>query len=81
MDSTRPTLPIVTSIFVLVAGYEAWKWLNSERRTYAPGPPPKPIVGNMFDIPASGHAEEYIRWGEKYKSGNTHSLRGWNADL
>ena len=40
---------------------------RAQRKT-PPGPPPRFLVGNLFDIPSTGQAEEYIKWGEKYNS-------------
>ncbi|KAH9478383.1 Cytochrome P450 monooxygenase COX2 [Psilocybe cubensis] len=38
------------------------------RAPYPPGPPPKPLVGNIFDLPVKVPAERYIEWSKKYDS-------------
>lgn len=35
---------------------------------YAPGPTPKPIIGNLFDIPSKRAARVFVEWGKKYNS-------------
>ena len=35
---------------------------------YAPGPKPKPLIGNMLDMPSKDSAQVFIQWGKKYQS-------------
>ncbi|PPQ72828.1 hypothetical protein CVT26_003337 [Gymnopilus dilepis] len=41
---------------------------NDQGRSYAPGPRPLPLVGNMFDLPTSRTPEVYVEWGKRYQS-------------
>ncbi|KAF5322608.1 hypothetical protein D9619_001341 [Psilocybe cf. subviscida] len=38
------------------------------RVSYPPGPKPKPLIGNMLDLPTSYGAQEYLKWSKKYNS-------------
>ena len=42
--------------------------LRKQQRPYPPGPKPKPIIGNFFDLPTKDLANVYLEWGRKYNS-------------
>src|SRR6267378_7021987 len=56
----------ITAFFVLLLT----KYVTSrkQRRPYPPGPKPKPIIGNILDLPTEDVANVYIEWGKKYNS-------------
>lgn len=39
---------------------------------YPPGPPPKPLIGNAYDIPFSKAAVRYMEWSKQYNSDIIH---------
>ncbi|KAF8951685.1 cytochrome P450 [Flammula alnicola] len=39
----------------------------------SPGPKPRFLIGNMFDLPTIDAAETYVEWGEKYNSDILHA--------
>lgn len=41
---------------------------NLKNGPYAPGPKPKPLIGNMLDMPSKDSAQVFIQWGKKYNS-------------
>lgn len=41
---------------------------NSYNLPYPPGPPPKFIIGNYFDVPKEHPHLEYVRWSKAYSS-------------
>lgn len=41
---------------------------NSYNLPYPPGPPPRFIVGNYFDVPQEHPHLEYVRWSKAYNS-------------
>jgi hypothetical protein len=57
---------------LLLAGVAIMVLKSSKRRLqngpYAPGPTPKPIIGNLFDIPSKRAARVFVEWGKKYNS-------------
>ena len=57
----------ITVFVVLLLG----KYVTSrkQRRTYPPGPKPKPFIGNALDIPTTDLGNAYAAWGKKYNSG------------
>jgi hypothetical protein len=58
-----------------------WKYvmLKKQQRPYPPGPTPKPIIGNFFDLPINNLASVYLEWGRKYNS-ESNNLFGPFAD-
>ncbi|KAF9485763.1 cytochrome P450 [Pholiota conissans] len=65
---------ILVSVFLTVILKRIASWIRpAGPLPYPPGPKPKPIVGNMFDIPTSNMIQEYVRWGDKYKSKILHA--------
>ncbi|KAF8957568.1 cytochrome P450 [Flammula alnicola] len=40
---------------------------------YPPGPKPRFLIGNLFDLPTIDAAETYVEWGEKYNSDILHA--------
>jgi hypothetical protein len=41
---------------------------RKQQRPYPPGPKPKPILGNILDLPTENVADVYFQWGKKYNS-------------
>ncbi|KDR82203.1 hypothetical protein GALMADRAFT_135566 [Galerina marginata CBS 339.88] len=42
---------------------------NSQQgSSFPPGPPPKPLIGNLTDLPTINAAQTYIEWQKKYNS-------------
>ncbi|PPQ72833.1 hypothetical protein CVT26_003342 [Gymnopilus dilepis] len=37
-------------------------------RSYPPGPRPRPLIGNILDLPTTRGPEVYVEWGKKYHS-------------
>ncbi|KAI0766218.1 cytochrome P450 [Trametes elegans] len=63
--------PLGTSI-VTAGVLFAFLWLlsrSSDSRQYPPGPKPKPVIGNLTDLPSGGHEWlGYVELGRKYAS-------------
>jgi hypothetical protein len=61
----------VTSVALLF-----WKYvmLRKQQRPYPPGPTPKPIIGNFFDLPTKDLANVYLEWERKYNSESNNSF-------
>ena len=47
---------------------------RNQHGPYPPGPKPKPIIGNIFDIPIKDIANIYIEWGKEYNSASNDSF-------
>ena len=45
---------------------------RKQHRPYPPGPKPKPIIGNVLDLPTKDLANVYLGWGKKYNSEPNH---------
>ncbi|KAF9479967.1 cytochrome P450 [Pholiota conissans] len=41
---------------------------KAQTTSYAPGPKPKPLIGNLLDIPSKHAARVFARWGKTYNS-------------
>ena len=41
---------------------------NAQTTSYAPGPKPKPLIGNLLDIPSRHAARVFAQWGKTYNS-------------
>ena len=69
---TLLSLSITSSVALLF-----WKYVISkeQRRPYPPGPTPKPIIGNFFDLPTKDLANVYLEWGRKCNSESNNSFR------
>ncbi|KAI0320135.1 cytochrome P450 [Amylostereum chailletii] len=53
--------------FIAFIGVATWYITSPRRRSRAPpGPPPLPLVGNLFDIPKKKSWVTYADWSEKY---------------
>ncbi|KAF8959261.1 cytochrome P450 [Flammula alnicola] len=46
---------------------------SGRRAPYPPGPKPRFLVGNLFDLPSHDSAKIYIEWGKKYNSNILHA--------
>ena len=68
---TLLSLSITSSVALLF-----WKYVMSkkQRRPYPPGPTPKPIIGNFFDLPTKDLANIYLEWGKKCNSESNNSF-------
>ena len=65
------TMPIFLSRSItVVVALLLWKYVTSrkQRRSYPPGPKPKPLIGNLLDFPIQDVANVYVEWGKKYNS-------------
>ncbi|TFK65823.1 cytochrome P450 [Pluteus cervinus] len=64
---TQIALPIaflsVALLFVIQKYQQA-----PAKRPYPPGPKPKPLLGNAFDLPLDKGWETYLRWSKEYNS-------------
>ena len=58
-------LSIVVLVALLLREYVTSR---KRRRPYPPGPKPKPIIGNVLDLPTKDAANVYVEWGKKYNS-------------
>jgi hypothetical protein len=63
--STFLSLSITLFVALLVR-----KYVKSRRQhpPYPPGPKPKPLIGNVLDLPTKDVPNVYIEWGKKYNS-------------
>ena len=41
---------------------------NGPSRSYPPGPRPRPLIGNILDLPTTRGPEVYVEWGKEYHS-------------
>ncbi|KAI0689449.1 cytochrome P450 [Cerioporus squamosus] len=63
------TLTILAALCLCVLFSAYHVSATRRRKPFPPGPPPKPLVGNLRDIPNDGHEwEAYERLGRKYGS-------------
>lgn len=60
-------------LFTLLAAH-SYKLLRGKRTEppYPPGPVPKPILGNVFDIPLKKAWKKYMEWSKKFNSDVVH---------
>ena len=61
----------VLSLAAVAASTVAFVLLHSQKRgqyPLPPGPTPKPIVGNMFDVPTGKTWVKYLEWSKQYNS-------------
>jgi len=61
--STFQALTSTALVFVVGIILVSTTWQNKTKH-YPPGPSPKMIIGNLFDLPTSDAAHEYARWGQ-----------------
>ncbi|TCD67847.1 hypothetical protein EIP91_011909 [Steccherinum ochraceum] len=63
---------IAATVFAILLGFVVLSYVRSSTQTrrvrghLPPGPPPKWIVGNLFDFPLAKPWETYRRWAEEY---------------
>lgn len=55
----------LTAAVRLLVGHFLFK---RNRAPYPPGPKPRWLIGNLFDIPTKNIPQEYIKWGKMYNS-------------
>ena len=48
--------------------YKVFGRSQKKRGPYPPGPKPKPLIGNAFDIPTKDSCQVYLEWEKKYNS-------------
>lgn len=53
------------SAFILKHLVNNWA-ARSKRSPFPPGPKPRFLVGNMYDIPTDNAAYHYMEWGKRY---------------
>jgi len=59
----------LTSVFIVYVLYQYFrKDASRASMPRPPGPAPKPLVGNTFDVPLKNHHLEYAKWGRLYQS-------------
>lgn len=78
LNQLCPVSPIIMADFNLlsftsvVIAYLVYRYLRKDdshsRMPRPPGPTPKPLVGNTFDVPLKNHHLEYAKWGRLYQS-------------
>ncbi|KAM6490937.1 Cytochrome P450 [Amanita muscaria] len=62
-------LVFILSLFVLS---RLFREKQGNRAPYPPGPTPKPIIGNVLDIPLKKSWKKYKEWGKKFNSDIIH---------
>ena len=60
-------LPLSITVFFLLL-FTKYVMSLKQRRPYPPGPKPKPIIGNVLELPTKDVANVYIEWEKKYNS-------------
>ena len=65
-------LPLLLGLFVFLL-FRKLIISKKRQRPCPPGPKPKPIIGNAFDIPTTDLSNVYIKWGKKYNSESNYS--------
>jgi hypothetical protein len=58
-------LSLTLATFILKSFLDTRR-VNPDALPYPPGPKPKPIVGNLYDIPAQTPWVTYASWKERY---------------
>lgn len=66
MDSLMLTLDllVLVSFFAVISAIRDRQ--RRRGRPYPPGPPPRPIIGNLLDIPKGFSWLSYVRLSKKY---------------
>lgn len=64
--SPSVVLLLLGLIFVVLKRTFGARSGNPQRLPYPPGPKPKPIVGNLFDVPKETAWLTYTEWGKQY---------------
>ncbi|KAJ7639928.1 cytochrome P450 [Mycena rosella] len=72
-----PSLEIQSTILLASFTFAATLYGLYRRHKYSrlplpPGPPKLPLVGNLFDVPATFQWEAYLRWSKEYDSDIIH---------
>ncbi|CAA7259457.1 unnamed protein product [Cyclocybe aegerita] len=65
-------LSILLAIASSVILVKSWSCLQKPHGRYPPGPQPKLIIDNLFDIPKDHAARKYLEMGKKYRSDIIH---------
>ncbi|KAI0260543.1 cytochrome P450 [Gloeopeniophorella convolvens] len=56
-------------LLILALGLCALNWALKKKKTslpLPPGPKPRPLIGNLLDLPKTDFAKTYTEWGHKY---------------
>ncbi|KAG9015660.1 hypothetical protein FRB90_004580 [Tulasnella sp. 427] len=64
--SLSPSHAVVGTVALLAALLWHQRRTSKQQAPYPPGPPPLPIIGNVFDVPQSKYALTWTKYGEKY---------------
>ncbi|KJA14789.1 hypothetical protein HYPSUDRAFT_48854 [Hypholoma sublateritium FD-334 SS-4] len=69
-----PALVAISALIVGATIWVSWTWATSRAlRPFPPGPKPRPIIGNLFDLPQEHAAKRYSDWEKKYNSKILHA--------
>lgn len=63
--SIIPLLVLAVSALILRRIVDAWV-ANTNHGPFPPGPEPRFLVGNLYDLPSSDAAYTYAEWGRRY---------------
>ncbi|KAJ3505438.1 hypothetical protein NLJ89_g7417 [Agrocybe chaxingu] len=73
MDEARAKgLSLLLAIVSSIILFKAWLHLRKPHVRYPPGPQPKFLIGNLFDIPKDHAARKYLEMAKKYRSDIIH---------
>ena len=68
-SDSRPTMPLSDLYVVLGVGLVAFvavSFFGSSKRRYPPGPPARPLVGNILDVSPQGAWTKFTEYKSKY---------------
>ncbi|KJA22841.1 hypothetical protein HYPSUDRAFT_66808 [Hypholoma sublateritium FD-334 SS-4] len=71
-SSVIPLAVLGVTAFILKQLVANWSG-SSNRGPFAPGPKPRFLVGNLYDLPSSDVAHHYAEWGRRYNSDILHA--------
>lgn len=69
-DSASNLISAVLAVVVVLSSISAYRHRrgNPHALSYPPGPSPRFLVGNFFDIPKKRPYIEYANWSKRYNS-------------